>query len=453
MTASQLRHLVRTKAASRREIVQAHLDRAAARNAAVNAIVEQRAEKALAEADAADRDSGDRSGLPLDGIPVSIKDTFDVTGMRHTEGIRSMAERVSPADAVAVARLRAAGAIVIGKCNQPDFQMRWNTVSDLYGPTRNPRDLSRSVGGSSGGDAAAVATGMAPLGLGADYGGSIRLPAAWCGIYGLRPTPGTIPSVAALPPLDAPPTIDVMASIGPLARSVEDLWTALQVMAGSDPRDPTCCDRPLTERRASRRPRVARMCRETGAHVDPEVEAQLDGTVRILADAGYEVVEAGIPEAERAPEVWAELVHTELLRSALPVWGELMGESGRHHIEQMAALFDLGADVGGFVAAFIERRAIARLTGEWMEEHPLVVAPVAGMTAPPLDYDYLLDRDSTLQLFDRMRSVVWVNALGLPSVALPNGIQIVGRRFREAEIIDAAACVELGLGPVRPAMP
>ena len=195
MTATEMVHLVGKGEITRRELVEAHLERIAQHNGAINAIVETRSEAALAEATAADRDAANRAGLALDGVPICIKDHFDVAGMKHTEGVRAMAQRVSTADELVVARLRAAGAIIVGKCNQPDFQIRWNTVNGLYGATRNPRDLKRSAGGSSGGDAAAVASGMAALGLGADYGGSIRVPAAFCGIYGLRPSAGRVPGV------------------------------------------------------------------------------------------------------------------------------------------------------------------------------------------------------------------------------------------------------------------
>ena len=207
MTATEMLRLVGKGEITRRELVEAHLERIAEHNGAINAIVELRGEGALAEASKADRDAANRAGLALDGVPICIKDHFDVAGMKHTEGVRALAQRVSTADELVVARLRAAGAIIVGKCNQPDFQIRWNTVSELYGATRNPRDLTRSAGGSSGGDAAAVASGMAALGLGADYGGSIRVPAAFCGIYGLRPSAGRVPAVPINPPFDGPANV------------------------------------------------------------------------------------------------------------------------------------------------------------------------------------------------------------------------------------------------------
>lgn len=453
MTATNMVNSIREGKFSRREIMQAHLNRVDEFDSAVNAIVEQRAQQALDEAVAADRDSANRAHLPLDGVPISIKDHFDVAGMRHTEGVHTMAERVSPADEIAVARLRKAGAIVIGKCNQPDFQIRWNTTSDLYGPTRNPRNLQLTAGGSSGGDAAAVAAGMAALGLGADYGGSIRVPAAFCGIYGLRPSAGRVPGVGTLPPIDGPPTLDYMLSIGPFARSLDDLWCAYRVLSGHDPRDPASIDMPLGERQPTARPRIARMCQQTGALVDPKIVANLDITSRILADAGYEIVDLGIPGAKRAPEVWAELVGTELLHSAMPVWREQLGDSGKQHIEAMFGIYDLGTDVTRYIEAFMERRRIARETAAWMDQYQLVLAPVAGMPAPPLNFDHFLNENDTVNLFDHMRNVMWVNLLSLPGLALPNGIQIVARRFHEAQAFDAASIVAKELDPVAIASP
>ena len=158
-----VRH-IRAREVSRRQVLEAHLDRIDAVNGLVNAVVERvDRDTALAAAEAADRDHEARAALPLDGVPVSIKDHFDVEGMLHTEGVRSFADRRSPGNSATVQRLLDAGAFIVGKCNQPDFQIRWNTVNDLYGATRNPRDTSLTAGGSSGGDAAAVASPGWPL--------------------------------------------------------------------------------------------------------------------------------------------------------------------------------------------------------------------------------------------------------------------------------------------------
>ena len=147
--------------------------------------------------------------------------------------------------------------------------------------------------------------------------------------------------------------------------------------------------------------------------------------------------------------MWAELIGTELINTAMPVWREQMGDSGAQHIDAMFGLFEVGNDATRYIKAFIERRTMVRETSLWMEQHPLVLAPVAGMAAPKLDFDNYLDGPQTRDLFDHMRNVMWVNLLSLPSVALPNGIQIVARRFRDAEALDAAEAVERALGPVK----
>ncbi|HWK60862.1 MAG TPA: amidase family protein [Eoetvoesiella sp.] len=447
LTAQQMRKLVQSREVSRVELVRAHLDRLENVNSSINAVVEPRADQVLAEAEAADRNHADRSGLALDGIPLSIKDHFDVQGMKHTEGLPALADVRSPADEVVIQRLKAAGAMIIGKTNQPDLQIRWNTISHLYGATRNPRNLENTAGGSSGGDAAAVAAGMAPIGLGLDYGGSIRVPATFCEIYGLRPSAGRTPAVPSLPPFDSPPTVDLMASIGPLARCVEDLWSAYQVIAGAHPADPATLPIPVSRSEPGAvRPRVARMVDQTGAKVSPEIVARLDAVARILQEAGYEVVDAAIPNARRAPEVWAELIGTELMEAGMPVFGDKLGESNRQHIEALFGIYSLGKDSRRFIQAFEERRKIVREAALWMEGYPLVLCPVAGMPTPSLAFDHLLDKAQTLHLFDQMRNIPWVNLMGIPSVALPNGIQIVGRRFHEAQALEAAAAVERVIG-------
>jgi len=452
LDACQLVRLVRSRQASRREVAEAHLDRLEETNPRVNAIVAARNRAdVLREAGAADRDHDRRSGLPLDGVPVSIKDHFDVEGLTHDEGVRALAGRRSPGSSLVVERLVAAGALVVGKANQPDFTIRWNTVNGLHGATRNPRDLRLSAGGSSGGDAAAVAAGMAAIGLGTDYGGSIRVPATFCGIFGLRPTPGRVPHVRALDPAGYPPTADIMSAPGPLARSLGDLWTVLRVLAGADPRDPVSVPVPAPPERPLRPdpPVVARLDRHTGAVLAPEVERELDRTCAALEQAGYRVVDAGFPGGTRAPELWAELIGPELIFAAMPAWREILNDSNRDHIDKLfGGVFQPENRVDRWVAAYVERKAIAQQTATWMEAHPLVVAPVAGMPTPPLDFDDFLSVDETRDLFDRMRSIGWVNLLGLPAVALPNGTQVVARRFREAEAVHAAQAAAAELPPV-----
>lgn len=447
-SATRIAAAVRGRELSRAEVVEAHLERIDQVNPTVNAIVQLCGDEAVAEARAAD-DAGIERG-PLDGVPVTIKEHYDVAGMVCSEGSASLADRRSPVDCVAVERLRDAGAIVIGKTNQPDFAMRWNTISGLYGTTRNPRDLALSAGGSSGGDAAAVAGGLAPIGLGSDLGGSIRVPATFCGVCGLRATSGRIPNTIALPPRDGTPVRDHMNSPGPLARDVSDLGLALSVLGGAHPSDPATPPVPApAEPGVGGRPMtVARMVTETGATVTAEVQDHVDRAADALRRAGYEVVDAAIPSAAEAPDLWGRIVGTELLQFAIPKFRDQMEETCLDHIESLLALFEISERVEPYIEAWVHRRRLARETAAWMEEHPLVLTPVAGMAPPPLDFDHLLGPEATAALFGAMRNVVWVPLLGLPAVALPSGVQIVARRFHEAEALAAAQVVLRALGPV-----
>ena len=446
-TATALRELIRARDVTRVEVVEAHARRIEQTNEAVNAFVVLRLDEARAEAAAADTSHDARAHLKLDGVPVSVKEAFDLAGYESTLGLPARRGLVAAQDEPAIARLRSSGAIVLGKANAPDLAIRWNTVSALFGATLNPRDLSRSAGGSTGGDAAAVAAGMASLGLGADYGGSIRVPATFCEIVGLRPSTGVVPRAPVLPPQDGPPSMDLMQSVGPLARSIDDLELALDVLRGPVPGDPAAI--PVALPPAPAEPgRVALLLGETGAIVDPAVERSVRAVADALRDAGHEVVEGALPDLRRAPELWAEIIATELFNTLIPQVRADVGPSGIDHIDKMFGLFGLGPDVAAYLSALDERRALARAFYAWQEEYPLVLAPVFALPTPAIDFDDFLSVDATRELFDRMRCVMWVNCLSLPGVALGNGAQFVGRRFHDREVLAAARTARAALGVV-----
>ncbi|MFJ3494325.1 amidase [Streptomyces sp. NPDC086091] len=425
---------------TRREVVEHHLARIAAHNGVVNGFVELRADEVLAEAEAADAAHGRRIAGPLDGVPFSVKDSYSVAGLRRTDGLPVNKDNVDAVDELTVRRLRDAGALVLGHAAIPDLCIRWNTVSGLYGTTVNPRDVTRSAGGSSGGDAANVAAGFATVGIGGDLGGSIRVPASFCGVYGFRPGAGR---VAEYNPNVAEPegvSHELMCEIGPLARSVTDIETTYDVIRGHHPRDPASIPGPA--RPVGERPPVALLRHETGAVLDPAIEHSLDETAELLRAEGYTVEEHVLPDLRRAPDVWAQIIGTELIRDYLPVIGEHVIDSERVHIEEMFGAYEVGGDVRAYLAAWRERRALQGVLLEAMEKHPLVLAPVAGMPAPPLDFDSFIGREASVALLDRMRCVPWVNLFSLPGLALPNGIQIVGRRFAEPEVLAAGHAAE-----------
>jgi amidase len=448
-TITELQQAISAGALSRREVVALHLERIAAHNPTVNSFVELRAEEVLAEAAAVDTERGREIAGPLDGVPFSVKDSYSVAGLRRTDGLPINKDNVDAVDELTVQRLRSAGALVLGHAAIPDLCIRWNTVSGLYGTTANPRDLTRTAGGSSGGDAANVAAGFATVGIGGDLGGSIRVPASFCGVYGFRPGAGR---VAEVNPNVAEPegiTHEVMCEIGPLARSVRDIQLTYDVISGDDPLDPASV--PAGLRTAGERPRVAVLRDETGAVLDPAIEQSLDEVVAMLRAEGYVVDEEVLPDLRRAPEVWAEIIGTELIRGLLPEVGEHVIDSERVHIEEMFGAYELGNDVRAYLDAWRERRTLQSTLLAAMQTYPLVIAPVAGMPAPRLDFDDHIGREASVALLDQMRCVPWVNLFSLPGLALPNGIQIVGRRFAESDVLAAGRAAERHLPRVRTA--
>ena len=229
-TALELAALIRSKEVSSREVVQAHLDRISAVNGHVNAVTVVLAESALKAADAAD--AREAAG-PLHGVPFTIKENIDCVGSATTNGVPALADAHPTMDAPVVARMKAAGAIPIGRTNLPEMGLRLSTDNPLRGRTLNPWHTELTAGGSSGGEAAALATGMTPFGLGNDIGGSLRNPAYCCGITSLKPTQGRIPHAGSMEPLDAGIAVQAMLVEGPMTRSVADLRMGLSILAAT----------------------------------------------------------------------------------------------------------------------------------------------------------------------------------------------------------------------------
>lgn len=244
-TALAARH--REGALRSRALVLAHIDAIRARNPAINAMVADRFEAAVAEAEAADAATPGSLG-PLQGVPCTVKETFELTGMPYSGGLPANKALRATKDAFAVARLRAAGAIPLGVSNIPELAMWVESVNMIYGRTNNPYDLGRGAGGSSGGEGALVGAGLSPFGLGSDVGGSIRLPASFCGVFGHKPSGGYSSSTGMHPSFEGVAADARMLGVGPLCRRAEDLYPLLQIICGHDPQDPTTLlDTPLSD--------------------------------------------------------------------------------------------------------------------------------------------------------------------------------------------------------------
>jgi amidase len=458
MSATGLAEVIRSKQASSREVVEAHLQRIEAVNPAVNAVTVVLAERALDAAKAADRAvSAGRELAPFHGVPFTIKSNIDLAGTPTTHGMKAMAAAVPAIDGPDVGRLRAAGAIPIGRTNQPDFAIGWHTDSELWGATVNPWDAGRTPGGSSGGEATALATGLSPLGLGNDTGGSLRYPAQCCGVSTLKPTLGRIPHATTIEPRDLPIGNQLMGTDGPLARHVADLRVAFEVMAGPTWRDPWTVPAPLRGPEPTRPVRVAFVVDPAGLGVAAPVADGVRVAAAALEDAGYVVEEVEPPSIEVAARLWLD-ISIPPLQAGWEVWAAQVRPEMQRWV---LAFFEVAGDPvpAAAIQCFITRHALLRAWGEFQETHPLIVAPVC--TEDPFEVGS--DR-TTAELADVVRSMrmaVAVNALGLPAVALPVGVagglpqsvQVIGPRYREDLCLDAAAALEDRLGTFTPIDP
>jgi len=444
---------IRTGLISSREAVASTLQRIQQVNPVVNALAEVLADEALAAADAADarRRAGDRLG-PLHGVPVTTKINSDQRGLATTNGVVAFAKDVAEDDAPHIENLRTAGAVVVGRSNTPAFSIRWFTDNELHGRTLNPWDPSRTPGGSSGGAAAAVATGMGTIAHGNDIGGSIRYPAASCGVVGLRPTAGRVPTWYGPPEEDQLLGVQTMLVQGPLARSVDDVRLGLRALATYNPRDPFCVPAPLEGPPLEGRRRVA-VLRDVGvADLDPAVDAAVSSAARSLADAGYEVEEVQLPLFAEAWRLWWQLVQGvefEDLARAIDEYGD---EAIRRSADnQFAVTRRMHGEVGldAYVRGYARRGTLVRELQVFLQRYPVLLSPVSAERTFEIDAD-VRDVDRMEQVIAAQWPMMSLAFLGFPGLSvpvtegggLPIGVQLVGPKFREDLLLDAGRIVE-----------
>jgi amidase len=424
--ATELAALVRDGEVSARELLDAHLDRVDRLNPALNAIVTLDAEGARAAADAADQAlaAGEPVG-PLHGLPVAHKDTHATGGMRTTWGSPLHAETVPARDELVVARLKAAGAIRVGKTNVPEFAAGSHTFNTLFGATHNPYRHGRSAGGSSGGAAAALAAGLVPLAEGSDMGGSLRNPAAFCNVVGLRPTPGRVPT--------HPTAIgwSQLSVQGPMGRTVADVALQLSVLAGPDPRvpislgdDPAGFAAPLPTELTGLRVAWAP---DLGGRVpvDPAITATLEASLGVFADLGATVEEdcpdlRGADEAFGVLRAWLfEASYGDLVRRN----PEKVKETIRWNAARGAEL--TGADVGRAEVAHTKlyERVVA-----FFDRYDVLLAPTTQVLPFPVEVEYPTSVGDVR--FDDylgwMRSCTLISATGCPALSVPGGFTADG---------------------------
>ncbi len=447
---------VRTGRRSAVDTLEAHLSRIAERNPALNALTVVFADRARAEAERVDRvvaDGGDPG--PLAGVAFSVKENIDLTWSATTQGWRGAAGAVPAVDATIVRRARAAGAIPIGRGNMPDFGMRWDTDNDLFGRTANPWHRHRSAGGSSGGDAVAAATAMTAFGLGNDYGGSVRIPAAAAGIAGLRPSVGRVPKAAVR---ESPVALSLQqfSVNGILAPRVDDLRRVLSVIEGADIDDPVSRAVPSTPA-LPRRVAVVRDPGGEGTH--PSVRAGVDAAARALAGAGWDLVDAEPPHLVEAAVLWRRLACTDMLMSldpaALPV---PLGRSATHFLRDSTAAARPYETAGEYAAAWARRAVIAAEWRRFQAEVPIVLGPVLTEPVPEPDFD-LGGGEAATAAWRMLRLTVAVNFLGLPAAtvtagrddaSVPVGVQLIGPEGADLDVLTGAAAVEAALGTLSP---
>ena len=449
---------------SAREAVASCLQRMRAVNPAINAVTVDLSAGALEAADRVDRAvaRGEPVG-PLAGVPVTVKQNTDQAGCATTSGVVAFAGVIAEADSPVVAQWKAAGAAIIGRTNTPAFNLRWDSVNDLHGQTRNPFSRGRTPGGSSGGAAAALAAGIGPLAHGTDLGGSIRYPAYACGVAGLRPTPGRVALFNGTAPAEWPPAIQLMAVQGPMARRVRDVRLGFAAMLAPDPRDPWWIPAPQEGPLPPPPIRVAVV--EDPAHfgaaaAHPDVRAAVRRAAVALTAAGYAVEAIPTPGFARAAELWISLMRVEIRRLLLPLI-ESLGDDG---VRTATRLFLGGGPeptMEDYLRALAERTRLARQWSLFLERCPLVLAPAS--LEPPFPLGFDTESQSRMDaVLDAQRPQLAVPLLGLPAVAvptglaggLPTGVQIIGPRLREDLCLAAAEAVEAGmprLGPWDPA--
>jgi len=442
------------------EALESCLARVEAVNGSVNAVTAVYAEQARAAAATADERQRRREALgPLHGVPFTVKENIDCAGWPTTLGVPAMAGAIAPADAPIVAQLRAAGAIPFAATNLPDFALRWDTDSSLHGRTVNPWDAGRTAGGSSGGAAAALATGLGPLALGNDIGGSLRYPAQCCGIASLKPGLGRIARANATLPEELPFGFQLMYVEGPMARSVADLRVALAAASGFDRRDPWWVPAPAAPGAPAEPRRIAVCADPLGMGVETQVADGVRRAADALADAGYALEEAEAPRIAEAMEIWASLLFTEV-RAALLETVRLVCSADAVRSLDLIAPCAPDLDKAGLMRALAGRTTLLREWLAFFERYPLILGPVS--TARPFAVgDDVHSEARSRAILESQRLIVAVNLLNLPVAVAPAGIagglpqavQIIGPPFAEGWCLDAAAALETALGPMTPIDP
>jgi amidase len=454
-TAVDIANAIASKNVSSQEVLESCLARTAEINPRVNAIVDLVADDARAAADRAD--AAVRRGEPLGllhGVPLTIKINVDYAGRATTNGVGAFKDLIAKEDNPAVNNLRKAGAVIFGRTNVPALSTRYFTDNDFYGRTVNPWDPKITPGGSTGGGAAAIATGMGPLTLGNDRAGSVRYPACACGVAGLRPSLGRVPDFNWTAVYDRAIGSQVTHLQGPLARTVGDLRLMLKALAARDIRDPWWVPAPLEFGDEDQKKRIAMFDSIQGVDVDPAVQRSVRQAAKWLEDAGYVVEEAVPPRFLEAAKIFWTLLMTEERapnadESALPNPIERFADAGARNARLSTKVFAGQYDFDNYIRALARRTGILREWNEFFERYPLVLLPVSWKKTFPIDEDQK-GPETMRTLLEAQETLVAISILGVPGLSVPTeiadgmpmGVQIVSARYQEELCLRAGEAIE-----------
>lgn len=445
--------LITSRAISSVDLVETYLNRIEEVNSPLNAIVAV-APDVLESARLCDSEL-ERGHIigPLHGIPITIKDTIATKGICTTSGSRLRADYVPQHDAPVITRLKAAGAIIVGKTNVPEMAIPYETDNPVFGRTNNPHDVSRTPGGSSGGEAAAIAARLSPAGIGSDLAGSIRVPAHFCGIAGLKPTSGSVPMEGHLPLASG--TLSLGASIGPMARRVADLALLFSVIA--DEPEARSFGEAVNELGTAR---VAWYADDEVAPVTEDVANAVRRAASILSEAGLNIVEERPPSISHGPRLWVELfsrVANEQIQSFYRGREQEAGPLVSALLQSLhEATLEENANAGEALAkAVLERERLREELLRWMRQTPLTVAPVSATPAFTHGAARVDVNGESISVFRSCSYSQTVNVFGLPAAVvpvarttdgLPIGVQVIGRPHSERDVLAAAAIIEQSAG-------
>ncbi len=461
LSATGMAEKIRRKEISPVELLQAHLQRLETWQPKLNAFVEWDTAKALQQAQAAE-DLVMKNGAlgRLHGVPVSVKSSVAVAGFRWETGCRLREGVVSDQDAPLVARLRNAGAVILGTTNVPEMLMAYETDNLLYGRTNSPWDLERTPGGSSGGEAAAIAAGLSAGGIGSDGGGSIRVPAHFSGICGLKPTPGRVPITGHFPPGEGPFTL--LGVVGPMARTVADLQLLFEVISGPDPGDPFSA--PIPVRKITEddlKQTTIGFFEDDGlTPVTPETRAAVQQAAEALTRQGFRVKPFRPEGLERARQLWYTLFGPGIAHLLRGMYAGREADRSpllAEFLEWMDAEPAFTLDT--LLQTLTERDRLRAQFLAQMEDVPVFLCPVCAVPAfRHNEREWTID-GQTVRYLDAMRYSAWFNLLGNPGVAvpagrspegLPIGVQVVARPHEEELALAVAATIERECGGFRP---